>query len=29
MNSDSNYSDTLAAIKVNGSSITPPTSKSI
>lgn len=29
MNSDSNYSDTLAAIKVNGSSITPPTTKSI
>lgn len=29
MNSDSNYSDTLAAIKVNGSTVTPPASKSI
>ena len=29
MNSDSNYSDTLAAIKVNGNSVTPPASKSI
>jgi hypothetical protein len=29
MNSDSNYSDTLAAIKVNSNTITPPASKSI
>ena len=29
MNSDSNYSDTLAAIKVNGSNVTIPTTKSI
>lgn len=29
MNSDLNYSDILDAIKVNGNSITPPTSKSI
>lgn len=29
MNSDTNYSDTLAAIKVNGSNVTPPASKSI
>lgn len=29
MNSDTNYSDTLAAIIVNGSSITPPTTKNI
>lgn len=29
MNSDTNYSDTLAAIKVNGNNVTPPASKSI
>ncbi len=29
MNSDTNYSETLAAIKVNGNTVTPPASKSI